>query len=213
MAAARAGALGVRGSAVTQPEQWAAGADEVRAQREAVGDAKCVRRAPGRPVVPFTHRALAVSESKNDLSKKCPEMFIWYYHNFLYNYTRKNRLKVKGRTLGLVLGAVLRRTLTEAVDEGQGRPGDGGTAAAGPSPVAPGREGAAAAQGDRDRLEKGADRNLRPFSVGRTKSCSWEQPQAPARAGECPAGKRFVRKGPGAPAGHRSEHKPATCAC
>lgn len=70
-------------------EQWAAGSDETRAQKVAVGDAKCVRRAPSRRVVPFAQRAVAVFESKNDLSEKCREMFIWYYHSFLYSYVKK----------------------------------------------------------------------------------------------------------------------------
>lgn len=90
MAALIAGAVGVCGNAGTRTrEQWAASAREIRAQRVALGDAECVLRAPCRRVVSFIYRALAVFESKNDLSTKCREMFIYYYHSFLYNYTRK----------------------------------------------------------------------------------------------------------------------------
>lgn len=64
-------------------------------------------------------------------------------------------------------------------------------------------EGRGAVQRDTDWLEKGADRNLKQFSTERTKSCSWEQPQAPALVGNALLGSSLGRKGPGAPAGHQ----------
>lgn len=85
-----AGRSGVYENVVTHTrEQWAAGANETRAQTVAVGNAKCVRRAPSRCVVLFAHRAFAAFESKNELSNKCREMFIWYDHRFLYHYVKK----------------------------------------------------------------------------------------------------------------------------
>lgn len=79
-------------------------------------------RAPRRRVVPFTHRALAVVGSKNDLSKLRQEMFIWCYFSFLYVYMKKSRLKFKEKITESVLGPVLSHTFITAVDGGAGAP-------------------------------------------------------------------------------------------
>ncbi|GAB0178750.1 mitochondrial enolase superfamily member 1 [Grus japonensis] len=76
-------------------------------------------------------------------------------------------------------------------------------------------EGCAAIERDLDRLEKGANWNLKKFNKEKCKVLHLGKNNSMHNCmfGGNPAGKQLGRKGPGGPGGNRVENEPAMCPC